>query len=151
MSKVEIHIPKPCHENWNAMVPSGEGRHCCSCAKTVVDFTVMSDDEVKEYFRKNRGENTCGHFKASQTSNPQSLLHRLLNTAYEFLEERPRINFFRPACLLFLGLCMMLAGCHRHVKGKRMYPRNPDIKSSQQEILMDDSHRLMGKVAKPKK
>jgi hypothetical protein len=41
----DLHIPTPCHENWDAMTPRGDGRHCASCAKTVVDLTALSPAE----------------------------------------------------------------------------------------------------------
>jgi len=49
---IQLNIPKPCHENWNAMSPKEQGRYCGSCQKTVVDFSVMSDKEIVDYFRK---------------------------------------------------------------------------------------------------
>jgi hypothetical protein len=47
---LKINIPTPCHEDWNAMIPNAQGRHCNACVKTVVDFTSMTDDEVKYFF-----------------------------------------------------------------------------------------------------
>ena len=37
----DLLIPKPCHENWDAMTPRDDGRHCASCSKTVVDLTGL--------------------------------------------------------------------------------------------------------------
>jgi hypothetical protein len=45
-----ISIPQPCHENWNQMTPVEQGRHCIQCSKTVTDFTVMSNNEIINYF-----------------------------------------------------------------------------------------------------
>jgi hypothetical protein len=64
---MHISIPKPCHEDWNAMTPNQQGRHCTACAKTVVDFTGMSDEEVKYFFiNKKKEESVCGRFKNEQ-------------------------------------------------------------------------------------
>jgi hypothetical protein len=52
MKKINLSIPKPCHENWNAMTPSEKGKFCGSCQKTVIDFTEMSDRQIAEFFKK---------------------------------------------------------------------------------------------------
>jgi len=65
-----ITIPTPCHEDWNKMTPDATGRHCSVCIKSVVDFTNMSDDEVKNFFlNKKEDEKVCGRFKQTQLHN----------------------------------------------------------------------------------
>ncbi len=64
-----LHIPEPCHENWDAMTPQDKGRHCESCKKIVVDFSIMSDRQVLDYF-KNAAGNTCGRFHNDQLMRP---------------------------------------------------------------------------------
>ncbi|MDI9364615.1 MAG: carboxypeptidase-like regulatory domain-containing protein [Flavobacterium sp.] len=68
-NNLQIHIPIPCHENWDAMTLEDKGRFCVSCAKVVVDFSVMTDNEVLNYLKKNTG-NTCGHFTNNQLDRP---------------------------------------------------------------------------------
>lgn len=65
---MKISIPKPCNENWNDMTPEQQGAFCKVCAKVVVDFSSMSDEEVIGYFEQKREEKTCGRFRASQLS-----------------------------------------------------------------------------------
>lgn len=65
-----IHVPDPCSENWNAMTPSGPGRHCDSCCKVVVDFTKMQPAEIRDYLIANRGQRVCGHFNSAQLQQP---------------------------------------------------------------------------------
>jgi hypothetical protein len=60
----QINIPKPCHENWDAMQPRQEGKFCGSCCKTVVDFTNWETQDIFAYLKQNTG--TCGKFKKSQ-------------------------------------------------------------------------------------
>jgi len=43
---------------------TGSGRHCQSCAKTVVDFTRMSNDEIVSYLSSNH--NVCARIGARQ-------------------------------------------------------------------------------------
>lgn len=62
---LQIHIPKSCHEYWDAMTPEAKGRFCGGCAKVVVDFSVMTDNEVLNYLNKNTGS-TCGRFTSNQ-------------------------------------------------------------------------------------
>lgn len=64
--RYSISIPKPCHENWNAMTPNEKGRFCQSCSKTVVDFTKMKTDEVQDYIHNNMHQRICGHIRKSQ-------------------------------------------------------------------------------------
>ena len=63
-----LKIPEPCHQSWDEMTPESKGRFCGSCQKIVVDFTQMSDEQVKRYLFDNR--NTCGRFLSSQIGRP---------------------------------------------------------------------------------
>lgn len=83
-SKFKITIPKPCHENWNAMTPIEKGRFCSSCAKTVVDFTKKSAIEIQDYLVENKNEKVCGHFYKKQLDAivieiPQVTFHQQLS------------------------------------------------------------------------
>jgi CarboxypepD_reg-like domain len=60
-----LSIPNPCSENWNNMTPHEKGRFCDTCQKCVVDFTVMPDAAVLDYFNKNNGR-VCGRFSKRQ-------------------------------------------------------------------------------------
>lgn len=59
-------VPKPCHENWNAMTPAEQGRFCSVCSKNVTDFTQMSNEEIVVYLRKNSSNGVCGRFRNDQ-------------------------------------------------------------------------------------
>jgi hypothetical protein len=58
-------VPEPCHENWTQMTPVEKGRHCQSCDKTVLDFTVMTDTQIKMHLENNKS--VCGRLIKSQT------------------------------------------------------------------------------------
>lgn len=62
---LQLNIAEPCHENWQNMTPQEQGRFCGSCQKTVVDFTMMSDQEVLNYFLKT-DHNVCGRMAEDQ-------------------------------------------------------------------------------------
>ena len=85
-----ISIPKPCFENWDNMIPGEQGRFCNSCSKTVVDFSVMDDAQVQQYFIANYGKQLCGRFKNTQLqritiSLPQNILRIRLPFWKKFL------------------------------------------------------------------
>ena len=63
-SKINISIPKPCHENWQEMSPLEKRRFCGSCQKQVFDFTKSSDREIIQKF--NTEVSICGRFLKTQ-------------------------------------------------------------------------------------
>lgn len=65
MKRLQLTIPKPCHENWNAMTPAEKGRHCSVCDKVVVDFTGSSRQEIEATLLNNGAEKVCGRFRTS--------------------------------------------------------------------------------------
>jgi len=67
--QTHFHIPTPCHEDWDNMTPRDKGRFCASCSKQVVDFSLMSDQQVLNYF-KNATGNVCGRFANDQLQRP---------------------------------------------------------------------------------
>lgn len=69
--KVNISIPKPCHENWHGMTVAEKGRFCNSCQKTVYDFTRLSDKQLIE--KINSESNICGRFLATQLNKDLSV------------------------------------------------------------------------------
>jgi len=48
------------------MQPASNGRHCFSCNKTVIDFSVMNDGQVEHFFSGLQDEGVCGRFKNAQ-------------------------------------------------------------------------------------
>lgn len=60
-----LSIPTPCHEDWDKMTPTEKGRHCQSCEKEVVDFSLLSDQQILDLFAKNK-KGLCGRFRSDQ-------------------------------------------------------------------------------------
>lgn len=59
-----LRIGSPCHEDWEAMAPTAHGRHCATCAKTVIDVAGMSPGEARHFLallpeRIARGDRVC--------------------------------------------------------------------------------------------
>lgn len=66
MQHLQLSIPEPCHENWQHMTPTQQGRYCNACAKEVVDFSMMTDTEVLNYFTTLTHEKVCGRALPAQ-------------------------------------------------------------------------------------
>ena len=62
----KIHIPEPCHEDWDKMTPNEQGSFCKVCAKTVIDFSKKTEDEIQNYLLENMDKKVCGRFRISQ-------------------------------------------------------------------------------------
>ena len=63
--KIELTIPKPCHEKWSAFETTDRGGFCGSCNKEVIDFSIWTEEQLKTYF-KNKPSNVCGRFHDHQ-------------------------------------------------------------------------------------
>jgi len=64
-----LHIPEPCLEEWHEMRPDGDGRYCTHCAKTVTDFTHMTDAEIIAMLQSREGK-LCGRVRNDQLNRP---------------------------------------------------------------------------------
>jgi hypothetical protein len=70
--KISLTIPEPCHEGWDQMSPTANGRFCASCSKEVIDFSSMSDAQLATFFKKPAGS-MCGRFRENQLETPIAL------------------------------------------------------------------------------
>jgi len=65
-SDLSLSIQKPCGENFNDFEPRNNGGFCQACQKTVIDFSSMSNEEIKTFFENRSAGKVCGRFKQSQ-------------------------------------------------------------------------------------
>ena len=112
-----LSIPKPCHENWNEMSPREQGAFCTVCAKTVVDFTKLSNEEIKNFFLRHQGQKTCGRFTNDQLAAPRTL-HELLSRPIPFWKK-----FLAIVCIIFGSF---LSSCQNTNVAK---VKEPELKS----------------------
>ena len=126
MKKINITIPSPCNENWDNMLPEERGRFCLSCAKTVIDFTANSTEEINDYFLKNKGAKTCGRFKKEQLKEIQIEIPK--NIIYQQTSFR---KVFMLA--LFISMGTTLFSCKDH---------NNNTQPVSKIVLIDDSLSL---------
>jgi hypothetical protein len=143
MSKTfKLKVAKPCHEDWQNMSPNAKGRHCQSCAKTVVDFSIMTDAEIVSFF-KNKPQNVCGRFTDKQ-----------LEKHYSIATPSQSMNYARAAALA-AGLFVASVGCEKipslsekdsliQVDSNNKFPKNFRIIKG--IVEGDSTHSLMGVV-----
>ncbi len=62
---IQLQVPKPCHENWDKMNATDKGRFCLSCRKKVIDFSMLSDQQILQHISKS-SEGFCGKFNNEQ-------------------------------------------------------------------------------------
>ncbi len=111
----KIHIPEPCHEDWNKMNPNQQGAFCKVCSKTVVDFSGKTSEEIHQFFSENLDKKVCGRFNKEQLSETA----RLKNEQPKLKIEIPKFLFplsfspvrsFTMAILLFASVALASCG-----------------------------------------
>lgn len=163
----KIHIPEPCHEDWNKMIPNDKGALCKVCSKTVVDFSKRTDADIQKFLLENLDKKVCGRFKTAQLDSDGVEVPRL---KIEF--EAPKFHFpgflmpvmtdFRAAALaLILFASAVAAGCGNSGYGGGEYkqltgaieivdsnsrPINNNIDTNSNNIPVNFDERTMGAV-----
>ncbi len=141
----QLKISKPCHADWNTMLPTQQGAFCSSCSKEVVDFTQMSDEEVKNYFLQKHTGSTCGRFRNEQ-------IHRIRISLPDniFIQKIAGWKKFMAVVLLAFG--SMLFGCDvdvsKHTQGIIEVQKLPNTKLLGDTTAVDTT-QLPGTVAMP--
>jgi hypothetical protein len=111
----KIHIPEPCHEDWDKMTPNEQGSFCKVCAKTVVDFSDKSEAEIQNFLTENIDKKVCGRFRISQLDDRAEEIPKLKieQPKFEFPGFlMPVITPFRAyAMAMMLFASAALAGC----------------------------------------
>ncbi len=125
---LQLHIPKPCHEDWNKMTPVDKGKFCRSCNKQVVDFSLMSDQQVLNYFSTATAK-TCGRFAEDQ------LRRELIPTKIE-----------RKKTWWFAAIMPLLLLFEKTNAQKKSVTTN---KVTTAIITQESREQIMGKVAAP--
>lgn len=52
------------------MKPSGDGRFCLSCTKTIIDFSSYTDEQLIGFFTDRKPGEVCGRFSNKQLDRP---------------------------------------------------------------------------------
>ena len=118
INSAKVSIPKPCSYGWDKMTLTKDlkGRHCAACDKIVVDFTVMSTDQIMGFLSKNQGVKTCGYIKTLETTAPNWYQKPLL-ILYNRFETKVSNKFVRIAFLILLSGMLYISGCTTQTAG----------------------------------
>ena len=136
--QLNIRIPEPCHENWDQMGSMEKGRFCSACSKTVVDFTLMQNQDIINYFKEAAGSRVCGRFRQTQLATPPPTI---------VIPPSPFSKYFssslqRLAAVLITGMTLLMSSCKPSVKGEISMGK-PSIDSSYSGIT-DSTSELQG-------
>lgn len=64
-SKYLLKIENSCHEKWDEMSPTDQGKFCSHCAKNVTDFSKMTDAQIIQFIDQSNGS-FCGRLTQTQ-------------------------------------------------------------------------------------
>lgn len=90
INKINITVPEPCGEKWNAMTNSEKGKFCALCQKNVIDFTSFTDREILNYYNLN--SKICGRFNSDQLN--RNLILPKEKSSFWMLAAASIISFF---------------------------------------------------------
>jgi hypothetical protein len=125
-----IHIPKPCHEDWNAMTPNEQGRHCALCSNTVVDFTNWSVEDIATYLKQQN--NVCGRLASAQLGpQKEDVLQNIIASS---------LSYWKKIAAIVL-ICFSLAGTS-FAQSKQQQPNTTSLQKPQKT-----ERPIMGMVA----
>lgn len=94
------------------MGPSENGRFCSVCSKVVVDFTKMSNEEMKNYFISYSEQNACGSFYTQQLKNNSSgKVEKVVLNWYQLSENRIKLKLVRVTAVFVVGALLTMMGC----------------------------------------
>ncbi len=140
MQQLQLSIPEPCHQSWHEMTPTQQGRFCNACAKEVVDFSIMSDSEVLNYFSSLKNEKICGRAYPDQ-------LERAITKPK--IIKKAKFWYWNYAAILFLFFSKM--SIKAQAQGQVIsVPAKIDINSSLQGsvggIMINNKKTVTGKI-----
>lgn len=115
------------------MIPEGNGRHCMSCCKTVVDFTSWEPADIVQYIKEKGQGNVCGHFKKQQLNvpieTPETLAIKIWNTPV------PLYRKIAAVIIIFFGVTIASCNTNEHTSSATSKPGDSSIPATQQQLL----------------
>lgn len=133
----KISIPKPCHEDWNNMLPAEQGRHCLSCSKTVIDFSNWATEDILSYLQYSNTERVCGRFNNVQVITPEIQHQPIIEQVI-----KSRIPFHRKIAAIIILCFSLLPFGETHAQkivGKIAKPATCEQPATKGEIVFSDT------------
>lgn len=138
---MKIHIPEPCHENWDKMTPEENGRFCLTCSKVVVDFTQMSMEEIQNYFINHADREICGTFRQETID-----INPLINSQFGIFRYIEKINKIAAVVLLVFFVLFTSCKINQRLENTTYIQKEPsDLDKDGMPDLTDDCPFLPGK------
>lgn len=134
----QITIPNPCSQSWQQMTPAGQGRHCESCCKTVIDFSKMSNEAIIRQL--SNAANICGRFERHQLANINNRL---------YTDNLPGASWWKRA-LLYLTLAGSISACKVSNLTKPGTEAKADIDKNHQKAFPGDTSENIAASTKAK-
>lgn len=103
-----------------------QGKFCAACSKQVIDFTLMSDQQILNYFSKASEGNTCGRFANDQLQRPLIPMHHDKKKSWWAAAAMPLLLFFNKT----------------YSQGKPQLKQDTTVHCTKDELIM-------GKVSRP--
>jgi hypothetical protein len=128
-----LSIPNPCPVNWDSMTPNESGRFCDQCQLTVVDFTAMTESEIKNYFQCNYGKKTCGRFKVNQLDHSTNKTTLFWPTLHHKIQLQSHQSPLKTYLLGILAILAFITGCSR----KPVYHMMGDIQMTGEPVYIE--------------
>lgn len=97
--QIQLTIPKPCHQDFDAMPRTAQGMHCGLCERDIIDFTSMSDDDLRAFLLDSNFKLTCGVFRNDQLDKPLFIEKPTPVFSFSFLRKLAAAVFLLPLSL----------------------------------------------------
>lgn len=113
-------IPKPCSYDWNKMIITDDNkrRHCNACDQIVVDYTVMTTEELQRFLVNYEGTNTCGHFKTIDTDVGITWFQSRLLNFHNKIDSNINKTILKAMTLFLIASLLTVTGCRTRTTGK---------------------------------
>ena len=100
----QLHIPQPCHADWNAMAGDERSRYCASCEKHVHDLSAMSRAQAEALVTAHAGK-LCVQFTLGTDG-------RVMTR--DGLRRFRWVRRFAPVVSVAMAFALGLVGCRRN-------------------------------------